>query len=115
MAFGAEIKPDYRAGVLTVEIRGEIDHHSAKGVRDAIDKALYLYRPSCLRLDLAEVSFMDSSGLGLILGRVATAEKVGSRVELRRVSPRILRILNMAGALRVPGLTLISEKGEAHV
>ena len=114
MAFGAEIKMEYHSAVLTVHILGEIDHHSAKGVRDAIDKEIYLFRPSAVTLDLGEVTFMDSSGLGLILGRVATAEKVGATVSLRNVSPRILRILNMAGALRVPGLYILKEKGEAH-
>ncbi len=115
MAFGADATMEYRDAVLAVSISGEIDHHTARSVRDAIDKGIYLYRPLCVRLDLSRVSFMDSSGLGLILGRVATAEKVGASVELLHVSPRILRILNMAGALRVPGLRLITEKGETHV
>ena len=60
----------FEAGVLTARLLGEIDHHSAGEMRERIDEAMKLQRPSCLRLDFSQVPFMDSSGVGLVLGRV---------------------------------------------
>ena len=67
--------------VLTVEILGEIDHHSARPIREEIDRLLYLYRPKEMILSLAHVSFMDSSGLGLLMGRITLAEALSCRCE----------------------------------
>ena len=94
---------------LTAALAGEIDHHTAKTAREKIDKALYLYRPKKLILSLKEVSFMDSSGLGLILGRVSTAEAVSASVTLSDIPPRVRKILNMAGVERIPALTVEGE------
>ena len=55
--------------VLTVYLKGEIDHHSAKAMREEIDKAIDFNMPSLLILDFTEITFMDSSGIGLIMGR----------------------------------------------
>lgn len=99
----------YKGGALTVGLGGEIDHHTAKTAREKIDKALYLYRPKKLILSLKEVSFMDSSGLGLILGRVSTAEAVSASVTLSDIPPRVRKILNMAGVERIPALTVEGE------
>lgn len=99
----------YKGGALTVELHGEIDHHTAKAAREKIDKALYLYRPKKLILSLKEVSFMDSSGLGLILGRVSTAEAVSASVTLTNVPARARKILSMAGVERISSLTVEGE------
>ena len=58
---------------LTVFIEGDIDHHTARQIRSRIDTKVYIQRPDELILDLSRVCFMDSSGLGLILGRYAKA------------------------------------------
>lgn len=102
----------YQNGVLTATVSGEIDHHSAKEVREVIDRALYYHRPAQLNMDLGNVGFMDSSGLGLILGRVSTAESVDCHVNLVNIPKRVLRILNMAGVQRIPTLSLLSIKKE---
>ena len=72
--------------VLEVAINGEIDHHNARAFRSQIDEKLYLYRPKKVNLDVSGVSFMDSSGLGLILGRFTLARELGG--ELRIVNPK---------------------------
>ncbi len=102
----------YQKGRLSVRLSGEIDHHTAKAVRESIDKALYLHRPNALILELARISFMDSSGLGLILGRVAVCERMNCHVYLTDIPPRVNRIFAMAGINRIPSLTLVSEKKE---
>ena len=60
----------YKEGVLTAKISGEVDHHSAVEIRESIDETSQKLKPYCLKMDFSEVPFMDSSGIGLILGRV---------------------------------------------
>ena len=51
-------------GILEVKLVGEIDHHSAVSVRSDIDGLIFDIRPKKMVLDLSDISFMDSSGLG---------------------------------------------------
>ncbi|MBQ4054988.1 MAG: anti-sigma factor antagonist [Clostridia bacterium] len=88
---------EYDAGILIVKMAGEIDHHTAKRAREEIDTALYLYRPTTVIIDLCGVGFMDSSGLGLILGRYAKAKDLGGRLIVANPSPSVERILDLAG------------------
>ena len=108
---GAECRSEYREGVLYASICGEIDHHTAVYVREKIDMEMFTHRPKKLVIDLGQVGFMDSSGLGLILGRSAIAEEIGARVELCNVGKRILKILSMAGVDRIENIR-IEKKGD---
>jgi stage II sporulation protein AA (anti-sigma F factor antagonist) len=94
---------------VRVAISCEIDHHSAKTVRAAADEAIERYRPTLLVLDFSEVRFMDSSGIGLILGRVMAAERVGAAVELRGLFGDILRIVRMSGIEKLKCLKIKEE------
>lgn len=84
-------------GDFVVRLVGEIDHHSAALMRREIDEMLEKKKPSRLILDLGETDFMDSSGLGLILGRLRRCEE--NRVGLVLVNPTeaIMKILRLAG------------------
>ncbi len=86
---------------LTASLHGELDHHSAVLVREKIDDALYLYRPALLLIDIGKVNFMDSSGLGLIMGRIAKASEIGTAVKVANPSARAKRMLKMAGLDRL--------------
>ncbi len=97
-------------GVLTASLHGEIDHHSAVGVRTRIDDALYLNRPQLLVIDIGAVDFMDSSGLGLIMGRLAKTAEMGSTLHVAGCSARTEKMLKMAGLAH-----LIQEKGRNKV
>lgn len=88
-------------GVLTAIISGEVDHHGAKEVRYTIDAELGRIRPDKLCLDLSLVSFMDSSGLGLILGRYNKASELGIAFSVKDPSPSAARIIAAAGAGRI--------------
>jgi len=83
---------------LTIAPRGEIDHHSARSLRDRIDNELYTTRPDVLVLDLTHIDFMDSAGLGLLLGRYQKAMEIGCEVKLMGCSKRTKKILELAGA-----------------
>lgn len=82
---------------LTCVILGEIDHHTAKPLREALDAQIYLYRAGRVILDLDGVGFMDSAGLGLILGRYTKVRELGGTLILRAPSDEVCRILHLAG------------------
>ena len=86
-----------QADRLTVRIPGEIDHHSAKALREEIDRAIFYHRPKTLVLSLSEVSFMDSSGLGLILGRLTRIKELGGKLVIADPNLQVMKILRLAG------------------
>lgn len=86
---------------LTVTVKGEIDHHSARSARQKIDELLYYYRAKTVALDLSHITFMDSSGLGLILGRFTLARELGGVLRIVDPTDEVMRILNLAGTSRL--------------
>ena len=91
----------FEDGVLLAVLRGEIDHHSALSVRRTLDEALCRYRPRLLRLDVSAIDFMDSSGLGLLMGRYALLKRMGGELVLLSPTPAVLRIVRLAGMERM--------------
>ena len=91
--------------ILTAHVVGEIDHRGATGIRNTIDETLISGDFSHLVLDLSGVNFMDSSGLGLILGRYNNAKKYGKGFSVTDPSPSAERILSAAGAGRIINIT----------
>ena len=75
---------------ITALLSGEIDHHSAKELRETIDDACQRNIPQRLVLDFHDVTFMDSSGIGLVLGRYQLMEDLGGKLEVTGL-PRHLR------------------------
>ncbi len=88
---------EYSNKTLYVRLQGDIDHHSAKYIREDIDKELYKYQPETVIIDLSSVEFMDSSGLGLILGRYTKVNMLGGVIKVANPSEKIEEILLMAG------------------
>ena len=83
--------------VLRAAIGGEIDHHTARNIRAQIDAAIGQYEPKRLVLDMGGVTFMDSSGVGLIMGRYRMMQSCGGAVAVENVSPRIEKMLRLSG------------------
>ncbi len=86
---------------LVLTISGDIDHHSARALRERIDQEMFLHRPPLVILNLEGVDFIDSSGLGLILGRQARAHDLGCAFKVINCSKRTKKILNLAGLERL--------------
>ena len=82
---------------LTVSVGGEIDHHGAVPLRDGIDALIWENRPKHLYLDMSGVEFMDSSGLGLIMGRYELMRELGGDVTVRDPAPCVDRMLRLTG------------------
>lgn len=83
--------------VTTAYISGEIDHHSAAVIRADIDNAVELNMPSLLVLDFTGVSFMDSSGIGLVMGRYRNLSRCGAKLHITGVSPQIYKVMKLSG------------------
>ena len=97
----AEFLCDTAGSILSVHVRGEIDHHTASSIRQGIDATLFEKRPAKLILDLSAVSFMDSSGLGLIMGRYSVMKELGGEMVVWNPSPETRAILALAGMERL--------------
>ena len=93
--------------VLTVYLKGEIDHHSAKAMREEIDKAIDFNMPSLLILDFTEITFMDSSGIGLIIGRSEICESLGCRVEITGLTGTMRKVVMLSGIKRLKNISLV--------
>ena len=92
---------DKQGDVLEFTVRGEIDHHSAVRIRTEMDELICQMRPNKTVLNLSGIEFMDSSGLGLIMGRYSLMKKLGGELTLRRPNPRIVKIFELAGMERM--------------
>ena len=84
-------------GNLVVKLEGEIDHHSVADIRDELDRMIYENKPQTMILELSGIDFMDSSGLGLVLGRYRRLSERGARMFIKNPGTRTERILAMAG------------------
>lgn len=83
--------------VVTAYLGGELDHHTAKEMRETIDNAIELNMPTLLILDFSNVSFMDSSGIGLVMGRYRNLIKTGAGLHIMGAPPHIYKMLKIAG------------------
>lgn len=86
---------------LKIKLRGEIDHHTAAVVRLSMDELIRSRAPRTLLIDMSAVDFMDSSGLGLIMGRYALMQSVGGETVILDPSPATERIMGLAGMERM--------------
>ena len=96
-----EIISHVKDAVLYVKLSGDIDHHSAKGVRDSVDDLMRRNNPLELELDLSAVEFMDSSGLGLVLGRYKKQTDMGGKMRIVNPTKRVMQILQLAGVEKI--------------
>ena len=87
--------------LLSVSLSGEIDHHSAVDIRRGIDTEIERFKPHRLVLDFGAVSFMDSSGIGLVMGRYRLMEPYGGIIEIINVPPSLKRVMQIAGLYKL--------------
>lgn len=86
-------------------LNGEIDHHNAQEIRTTLDKYIITVQPSELTMDFGNITFMDSSGIGLIMGRSRLMRECGGSLEIRNPQPYIRRVLKLAGMERLVKIT----------
>lgn len=85
--------------ILTACIYGEIDHHTARGIREKIDEKIETSMPKKLILDFSKVGFMDSSGIGLIMGRYKLISRFGGTVSVINTNDAVNKVLILSGVM----------------
>lgn len=93
---------DCREQLLSVRLSGEIDQAGAATLREKIDQAAESCLPQTLMLDFSGVTFMDSSGIGLIMGRYRMMKTMGGELLVTGASPRVKRLMQMGGLDKLP-------------
>jgi stage II sporulation protein AA (anti-sigma F factor antagonist) len=83
--------------VMNVLLTGEIDHHSAAQMREKIDLGVESILPKELVLDFSGVTFMDSSGIGLIMGRYKLMQSIGGSLRVINAPAAIQKIMRLSG------------------
>ncbi len=91
--------------LLIFKITEEIDDFSVQKIRRRADYEIERYMPKKVIFDFNSVTFMDSAGIGLIIGRYKFAKMLGGTVELANLTNSIKRIFEMSGILRLIPIT----------
>ena len=106
---------------LIVRIQGELDHHSADDIRTKTDKAFARSQARHIIFDFRHVSFMDSSGIGMIIGRYKMLSAAGGKVFAVGIGDNLKRIFDISGLPKIIGCyrdaeeAMATEKGgEGH-
>ncbi len=88
--------------VLFAYLEGELDHHTAAKIREDIDAAVDAGQPDVLMLDFRDITFMDSSGIGLVMGRYKKLKEIpGAELHIVNTSPGIGKVMRLAGMERL--------------
>lgn len=82
---------------LLVKISGELDHHTANSIRETTDSKIRCTNAIHVIFDFSQVGFMDSSGIGMIMGRYKTVKTLGGSVIIFGQNSQIKRIVEMSG------------------
>ena len=84
-------------GKLTVALTGEIDHHRAKGYIQSIAGKIEAYNPSVCILDFQEVTFMDSSGIAVVINAFREMKKIEGVLMLTGIGAQPMKVFRAAG------------------
>ncbi len=95
------LKLEVENNVLIVYLDGELDHHSTEEVREDIDNAIDSKNIHNLIFELSDMKFMDSSGIGVVIGRYKKIDKLGGKVGVVNSNPHVDRIFQMAGIFKI--------------
>ncbi len=96
---------------LVVVLEGELDHHTCVEIRQTVDREYQKRRAKNLLFDFANINFMDSSGIGMLMGRYRSVAICGGEIGLYNVTPEAERILAMSGIHKL--MRAYSSKQEA--
>lgn len=96
------VRIEQAGSTITARLSGELDHHTARVMREQIDAAVGGSPVKLLRLDFSGIGFMDSSGIGLVMGRYRLMQSRGGRLLVVGASERLLRVMRLAGLQRLP-------------
>ena len=94
-------KYDEKDKLLTIELTEEIDHHTTVKIRRKTDYEIERFIPRKTILDFNKVTFMDSAGIGMLIGRYKIMKMYGGTIEIINVKPSIKKIFEMCGIPKI--------------
>ncbi|HLR15035.1 MAG TPA: anti-sigma F factor antagonist [Bacillota bacterium] len=92
---------EVKENVLIVRLQGEIDHHEAKQLREEWQDHMTLHNIQHVIVNVEKVSFMDSSGIGVLLGRYKEVAQVGGEMVICSITEPIKRIFDLSGLFKI--------------
>ena len=95
------VQIDLTDELVTAHIIGDIDHHNAREMRETIDDAVLKAQARALELDFRDVTFMDSSGIGLVMGRYKLMQEVGGSLRVVNIAGHLKKVMMLAGLDRL--------------
>ena len=96
-----QIDVEYKRQALVVRLSGELDHHSAQTVKATLEEAIERGRVNHIVLSLKDLSFMDSSGLGVILGRYKQISNRGGKMVVCDINQAVYRLFELSGMFKI--------------
>lgn len=102
------VKYEEKDKLLLLEITEEIDHHTSEKIRRKADYEITRYMPRKVIFDFGNVQFMDSAGIGMVLGRYKMMKMLGGNIEIMNVSPSLKKIFEMSGLTKICPIKEIS-------
>lgn len=96
-----EMDLQVRNGVLCIRLVGELDHHTANLLRERVNAVMEEEIVQHILLNLGNLSFMDSSGLGVILGRYKKIASLGGEMVVCSISPAVRRLFELSGMFKI--------------
>lgn len=98
------VKVEVNEKKLLALIEGDVDHHTAKSIRSVIDTAIEQNQPNQTILDFSAVTFMDSSGIGLVMGRYKIMQEIGGTVIIQNPPNHIKKVMIIAGLDKIASI-----------
>jgi stage II sporulation protein AA (anti-sigma F factor antagonist) len=86
---------------ILVKLKGDLDHHSAEEIRKETDEQIKKHNPKKLIFDFSSVTFMDSSGIGVVMGRYKQIKESGGDIALIGINNRIDKLIAVSGLLKI--------------
>ena len=95
------VEYEQKEKILLIKITEEIDHHTSEIIRRKADYEITRYMPRKVIFDFSNVQFMDSAGIGMILGRYKMMKMLGGSVEMKNVPTSLKKIFEMSGITKI--------------
>lgn len=100
---------------LFIRLKGELDHHTSIELRERINILMEEYAITNIVFNMKELEFMDSSGIGVILGRYNQVKRLGGVIVLCHLTATIERIVRLSGLYKIVVITKDEEQAENYL
>ena len=101
--------------LLIIKLIGEVDHHTSEKIRKRADYEIEIHIPKKVIFDFSKVSFMDSSGIGMIIGRYKLVSMFGGKLVISNVNPITKKMLEMSGVLNIIKIENLDNTGGNNI